>query len=249
MNDPAPPDSEPTGAPPDAASPDAEPSPDTGAPPGSASPDAEPPHRQALRRGEGPHHAQGARHRVGQHHEAPPPPTHGGTARARKRLGEDAPEFVEYFKERVYATFTGLAIILVVSANDAHDAAHAVLALLLGVVGITAAGFVSGVISHLAVHRDFPGGAELRAQLRIAGGALGTLVTPMILLALAWFGVLPLPAALRAAEIVYVATLAVIGWFAVRRSRLDLWKQLLALTILVTLGLVVVLLQTLAHSV
>ncbi|MCH6230402.1 hypothetical protein MK786_06590 [Microbacterium sp. CFH 31415] len=186
---------------------------------------------------------------MGAHHEAPPPPTHGGTARARQRLGEDAPEFVEYFKERVYATFTGLAIVLVVSVNDAHDAGHAVLALLLGVVGITAAGFVSGVISHLAVHRDFPGGAELRAQLRIAGGALGTLVTPMILLALAWFGVLPLPAALRAAEIVYVATLAVIGWFAVRRSRLDLWKQLLALTILVTLGLVVVLLQTLAHSV
>ena len=248
MNDAAPPDSEPTGsspdaAPTDAASPDAEPS------PGAASPSAEPSHGQALRRGEGPHHAQGARHRVGQHHEAPPPPTHGGTARARQRLGEDAPEFVEYFKERVYATFTGLAIVLVVSSNDAHDAGHAVLALLLGVVGITAAGFVSGVISHLAVHRDFPGGAELRAQLRIAGGALGTLVTPMILLALAWFGVLPLPAALRAAEIVYVATLAVIGWFAVRRSRLDLWKQLLALTILVTLGLVVVLLQTLAHSV
>ncbi len=217
-------------------------------PTGDASPDAEPPHEPAAPDAEGPHHVEGPRHRAA-HHQAPAPRTRGRTARARKRLGDDAPEFVEYFKERVYATFTGLAIVLVVTANDAHDAGHAALALLLGVVGITAAGFVSAVISHLAVHRDFPGHADLAVQWRIAGGALGTLVTPMFLLALAWLGVLSLPVALRAALVVYIVTLAVIGWFAVRRSRLDLWKQLLALTILVTLGLVVVLLQTLAHSV
>ena len=136
----------------------------------------------------------------GARHPSPSTRRRGRTARARERLGEDAPAFVEYFKERVYATFTGLAIVLVVAANDAHDPGHAVLALLLGVVGITAAGFVSGVISHLAVHRDFPGGAELLAQLRIAGGALGTLVTPMILLVLAWLGVLPLAGGRRAAR-------------------------------------------------
>lgn len=160
-----------------------------------------------------------------------------------------AQALVAYFKERVYATFTGLAIVLVVAANEHADVAHALFALVLGVVGITAAGFVSDVVSHLAVHRTFPGRAELAISLRVAGGALSTLVTPGILLLLALFGVMALGTALRAASIVYIATLAIIGWFAVRRSDLVWWKQLLALAILVALGLLVVGLQTLAHAI
>ena len=54
--------------------------------------------------------------------------------------------------------------------------------------------------------------------------------------------------ALIASVCVYVVTLALIGWFAVRRSNIVWWKQLLALVMLVVLGLLVVLLQTLAHS-
>src|SRR4051794_13474999 len=159
----------------------------------------------------------------------------GRSARAQARLAqlegrEDA--FVMYFKERVYATFTGLAIVLVVMANTHTDAEHALFALLLGVLGITAAGFVSDVISHLAVHREFPGRVDLAIMGRIAAGALGTVVTPGILIALAWMGVLSLDGALRAASIVYIATLGVIGWFAVRRARLPWWKQLLALGVL-----------------
>ena len=161
--------------------------------------------------------------------------------------GEQA--VVAYFKERVYATFTGLAIVLVVASSEHAEADHAFFALILGVVGITAAGFVSDVISHLAVHRTFPGRVDLIISTRIAGGALGTLLTPGILLLLAWLDVLPLEAALRAASIVYIATLAVIGWFAVRRSDLAWWKQVIALAILVALGLLVVGLQTLAHAI
>ena len=160
---------------------------------------------------------------------------------------EDA--FVMYFKERVYATFTGLAIVLVVLANEHADAEHALFALLLGVLGITAAGFVSDMISHLAVHREFPERIDLIVMFRVAGGALGTVITPGILLLLAWMNVMSLTAALRAASIVYVVTLAVIGWFAVRRSRLEWWRQLIALAVLVALGLAVVGLQTLAHSI
>lgn len=174
------------------------------------------------------------------------------TERAREQLeqvegGEQA--IVAYFKERVYATFTGLAIVLVVASGEHAEADHAFFALILGVVGITAAGFVSDVISHLSVHRAFPGRVDLIISTRIAGGALGTLLTPGILLLLAWLDVLPLEAALRAASIVYIATLAVIGWFAVRRSDLAWWKQMIALAILVALGLLVVGLQTLAHSI
>lgn len=176
----------------------------------------------------------------------------GRSARARERLSDlegrdDA--FVGYFKERVYATFTGLAIVLVVSANDQHDPEHALFALLLGVLGITAAGFVSDVVSHLAVHQEFPARVDFAIMLRIAGGALGTVVTPGILLLLAWLAVLPLETALRVSSIVYVVTLGVIGWFAVRRARLDWWQRLVALGVLVALGLAVVGLQTLAHSI
>jgi hypothetical protein len=191
------------------------------------------------------------------HEAAPAPPENrrrgrGRSARAREALEgveghEDA--FVMYFKERVYATFTGLAIVLVVLANDHADAEHALFALLLGVLGITAAGFVSDMISHLAVHREFPERVDLIIMFRVAGGALGTVITPGILLLLAWIDVMPLTAALRAASIVYIVTLAVIGWFAVRRSRLEWWRQLIALGVLVALGLAVVGLQTLAHSI
>lgn len=178
--------------------------------------------------------------------------TRGRSARARKRMEElegDDDAFVLYFKERIYATFTGLAIVLVVAANDHADAEHAVLALVFGVLGITAAGFVSDVISHLAVHQEFPTRVDMVILLRIAGGALGTMVTPVILLALAWAEVMSLDAALRAAMIVYIVTLAVIGWFAVRRSKLQWWKQVLVLLVLIALGLGVVALQTIAHSV
>ncbi|WP_434969482.1 hypothetical protein [Microbacterium sp. bgisy207] len=63
-----------------------------------------------------------------------------------------------YLRERVYATFTGLAIVLVVSQADHADADHALLALLFGVLGITIAGLVSDVVSHLAVGGSSPTG-------------------------------------------------------------------------------------------
>src|SRR5690349_15760521 len=122
----------------------------------------------------------------------------GARPRSRKqqrRLDEfDGQEdaFVRYFKERVYATFTGLAIILVVSASGHAEPDHAFFALVLGVIGITAAGFVSDVVSHLAVHQEFPSGAEFAVLLRIAGGALSTVVVPGILILLAWFDVMQL---------------------------------------------------------
>lgn len=175
-----------------------------------------------------------------------------GSDRARQELaeltgGESA--FVQYFKERVYATFTGLALVLVLANSEHPEPARSFWVLALGVLGITVAGFVAEVISHLAVHRDFPDATGWLVLLRVAGGALGTAVVPLALIALAWIGVWSVESALLAATIVYIATLVVIGLLAVRGSRLVWWKQLVALGILLVLGLVVVGLQTLAHSV
>lgn len=169
--------------------------------------------------------------------------------RARFESGEHDHAFVSYFKERVYVSFTGLAIVLVVAGGGHPEAPHAFIALLLGVVGITAAGFVSDVISHLAVHREFPDRTELTILFGVMGGALGTLVAPCLLIGLAWLDVLSIETALRASMIVYIVTLGVIGWLAVRRSHLPWGKQLLVLGMLIALGLGVVALEALAHLV
>lgn len=167
----------------------------------------------------------------------------------RDRHDRPDDERADALKERVYATFTGLAIVLVQHANVEHvSAPRAAVTLLVGIVAITAAGFVADVIAHLAVHAAFPDRDELGRMLRIAGSAVASAAVPLILLALAAFGVFELEGALRAASIVYLATLGLIGYVAVRRTRVAWWKQLVALGALVALGLAVVVLQQLAHG-
>lgn len=152
-------------------------------------------------------------------------------------------------KERVYASFTGLAIVLVQLGNVEHLAAQqATFALLVGIGGITAAGFVADIVAHLAVHAAFPEGRELRVMLRIAGEALASASVPLILLVLAWIGAFELEGALVASSIIYLVTLGLVGYIAVRRTRVEWWKQLIALGILVGLGLAVIGLQQLAHA-
>jgi hypothetical protein len=85
-------------------------------------------------------------------------------------------------------------------------------------------------------------------MLRVAGSAIASAGVPLVLLALAALGLLDLEFALRAASIVYVATLGLIGYIAVRRTRVAWWKQLVALGALIALGLAVVGLQQLAHG-
>lgn len=174
---------------------------------------------------------------------------HSRSGRLHRALHGKPGNFVLYFKERIYATFTGLAIILVVDADEHADIPQAIAALLFGVVGITAAGFISDVISHLAVHRNLPSRRELLLFLRIAWGGLGTVVLPTVLLVLAGMEILPVNVGVDAALGVYVVTLAVIGWLAVRRSLLSWWQQGLALLTLVAFGVVVLALQGIAHSV
>jgi hypothetical protein len=169
--------------------------------------------------------------------------------RADRHPDRPVDERADALKERVYATFTGLAIVLVQYGNVEHlTASNATYALLIGIVGITVAGFAADVIAHMSVHAAFPSGDELARMLRIAGSALASALVPLVLLVLAWADVIGLEPALRASSIVYLATLGVIGWFAVRRTRLGFWQQFVALAILVALGGLVILLQQLAHA-
>lgn len=171
-------------------------------------------------------------------------------SRVRERRAAAPPEDrAGALKERVYATFTGLAIVLVQLGNVGHlTAERAVGTLAVGIIAISAAGFVAEVIAHTSVHGAFPRGVELATMLRVSGGALASAFVPVLLLLLAALGRLQLETALRAGSIVYIVTLAVIGYLAVRRTSLRWWQQLLALGLLVALGLGVVGLQQLAHA-
>ncbi|MET0974862.1 MAG: hypothetical protein ABWX82_04255 [Leifsonia sp.] len=172
-----------------------------------------------------------------------------GDDHVREHEHESEADVAAYLKERVYATFTGLAIVLVLAANvDEHTAEAALFSLVIGVLGITVAGYASDMIAHLAVHRTLPERSEHGRMIRVAGGAISTVILPAILLGLAWAGVFQLVGALRAVTIVYLVTLAAIAYLAVRRARLSWWMQLAALLSLVLLGGIVVVLQTLAHA-
>lgn len=153
-------------------------------------------------------------------------------------------------KERVYATFTGLSILLVIHHDTEHSAgpASAAGALLVGVFGIIAAGFLSDIIAHLAAHRSLPGGRELRHMLWISVGGLLTITLPLILLSLSAAGWLGFLTALDWSLGTYIATLAVIGYLAVRRAHIRWWSRVLLLSALMILGGVVIALQLLAHG-
>jgi len=167
-----------------------------------------------------------------------------------KAVQETGPEaWGAYLRERIYATFTGLAIVLVVGSADHAEADHAFLALVLGVVGIVVAGFVSDIVSHLLAHGKLPSTAEYTTFLRISAGGLSTVLTPGILMLLAWLDVIDLETAVTAASIVYIVTLVVIARLAVRKSDLSRSMRLVVLAMLVGLGIVVIALQTLAKSV
>ncbi|MYR07284.1 hypothetical protein GTV32_13625 [Gordonia sp. SID5947] len=156
---------------------------------------------------------------------------------------------VSYLKERVYATFTGLALVLVMYRGSGHhDAAYAFEILALGVFAVVLAGFAADGIAYLAVHRHFPTGRDLRTIVGISTGALGTLVFPLVLITLAWLDILELDTALLISGYIYIGTLALIGWLAVRKAEINWWQKLAALFTLVLIGFVVLAIQVLAHS-
>jgi hypothetical protein len=59
-------------------------------------------------------------------------------------------------KERIYASFTGLAILAAVSGTDHATSAEALLSVGIGVLGISAAGFLAEVVAHQVTYQRLP---------------------------------------------------------------------------------------------
>ncbi|RIQ18331.1 hypothetical protein [Jiangella rhizosphaerae] len=153
----------------------------------------------------------------------------------------------DILKERIYITFTALAVVLALRAH-AVSAAEAALSLAVVVLGTVLAVFVADVVSHIAVHEVLPVREELRHMARVSLGALGALVLPGVFIGLAVADVWEIEPALRASSIALVAALAAIGYLAVRRARLPTWQRVVVLFAEVVLGLVVIGLELLAHN-
>jgi hypothetical protein len=167
---------------------------------------------------------------------------HGPTA-----LPADLDTRTRALKERLYASFTGLAILAALSRTGHGSAADALLSLSIGVFGISAAGFLAEVVSHQVAHQRLPAAGELRTMARIALGALGTASVPVIALALAWGGIIALTWGLWSGMALYAATLVAVTLIAVRRSGLPSAQRLFSSAMLLGLAVAVVALLQLAH--
>jgi hypothetical protein len=163
----------------------------------------------------------------------------------RQRPAEERARAV---KERVYASFTGLAIVTVLALNARASAVDSFLTLLAGIVGISIAGFVAEVIGYQIGHGKLPDRTELLTMVRIAAGAFGSASVALVALASAWIGWLPIETALQISVGIYFITLAVVALVAAHRTRLPWRQQLVALIALIGLGATVVLVLSLAHG-
>ncbi|WP_378148076.1 hypothetical protein ACFJGV_07705 [Cnuibacter sp. UC19_7] len=152
-------------------------------------------------------------------------------------------------KERIYITFTALAVVLALASHASElEAGEAALTLIVTVGGAVLAVFAADVIAHIAVHQVLPTRSEAQQMFAVSFGALATLVLPMVFLLFAQTERWTVEASLRASTIALIVSLAAIGWLAVRRVKLAWWQRLIVLLLEVVLGVAVVGLELLAHS-
>lgn len=160
-----------------------------------------------------------------------------------------AEERAARLKERVYVTFTALAVVLAMWSHATELEAVAALAtLVIAVTGTLLAVFVADFVAHLAVHQHLPTSAELDNMVAVSIGALGVLPLPLLALVVSAAGGWPLAAALTATAAILLASLVFIGYLAVRRTRLPFWHRAIVLGAEALLGLAVIGLELLAHG-
>jgi hypothetical protein len=160
-----------------------------------------------------------------------------------------AEERAENLKERIYVTFTALAVVLALRSDaDEVTAETAAATLVITVVGILLAVLTADFISHLVVHARMPSRGEAAHMVRVCVGASGAVVLPLVFVVLAGTGVWRIEAALRASAIALLVALGVVAFLAVRRVRIPGWQKVLVLLAEVVLGAAVIGLELLAHG-
>ena len=165
-----------------------------------------------------------------------------------RQRGPDAKQRSEALKERVYVTFTALAVTVAFERDPEHaTVTGAALALLLTVLGTLLAVFIADVIAHMVRDSSLPSRAEMAHLMYVSFGSLGVLLAPMAILGLSALGVIDIEPALRAIAVALVATLVVVALFAVWRLRVKPWLKIMVLAIMTALGLAVLAIELAVH--
>ena len=163
--------------------------------------------------------------------------------------GEKLRQAGDRMRERIYVAFTAIAVLMAMSGHgDQLDPATVLATLLVTVIGVLLAGFTADVVSHMIVHRALPPWREFGHMLAVSIRALGAVVIPAVLLVLAIAQVLDVSVAVQVSIVALLVALGIVVWIAVRRARLVWWKTVVVLAVVVGLGVLVVLLEVLAHG-
>ncbi|WP_382304608.1 hypothetical protein [Herbiconiux sp. UC225_62] len=171
-------------------------------------------------------------------------------ARGRRVQGVgDAEEVRPRIRERVYITFTGLAVLLAFGAHAGEtDAWTIASALLIGVLGAVLAGFFADVIAELAVGGKAPRARAMIGYIGVSTSALTTAVVPLAFLAAAGIGWIDVTTGLVFAIGTMALGLAVIAFAAVARAELPWWAKLAVFVGELLFAAVVIVVKLLAHG-
>ena len=151
-------------------------------------------------------------------------------------------------KERIYAGFTGLAIVAALALSDHHETAvDALVNLVAGIVGIVAAAFVAEIIAHLVNERALPAPRQLWTMVQIGAGAITSASLPVVVLIGASLGVYALEPALYTSIALYFMSLTAVALLAAHRTRLGWRQRFVASAVLLGSGLVVIVVLIAAH--
>ena len=182
----------------------------------------------------------------------PPPARRSRPERdAGRRSDRPAPDpeaRSEALKERIYVTFTALAVTIATEREADHaTVGAAALTLLLTVVGTLLAVSAAEFIAQMVRDGEVPDRRDVAHILYVCGSSLGVLPAPLAILGLSALGALDLATALRIISIVLVATLVLVTLIAVRRLRVALGVKLLVLAGVAALGVLVLAVELAVH--
>lgn len=165
-------------------------------------------------------------------------------------VARDADRRAHVLRERIYATFTGISILIALLFEADHvTALDALIALPVGIGGICIAGLVADVVGHQVTHGRTPSRHDLGTMVRSALNGFASAIVPVVALAGALISAVSIEMALQIGIGMYFLTLIAISLLAVLRSRLDARQVAVALVLLPAAGAVVVAALVLAHAI
>ena len=151
-------------------------------------------------------------------------------------------------RERIYGSIACLSTLLVITGYDPLEHPwEKALDVLIATGGLYSASVLSEYVAHIGIHKVTPDRKEIRHILWVSGQIMAASAAPLVLLVLAGFHAMSLHAAVWSGVWVLVAEMGLFALFAVRKTALTWWGRALLVVALLVLGLVVVILKSLAH--